>query len=82
MLKITEIRGEDSDGCAEYHIRIEQDGKMLRHFYAGCLSECPEDAMLERDLSYAYEAVEFFGIGYGAGKRGEPVEYETKYEEK
>ena len=81
MITITEINGYGGNGeGANYEIDISKDGKTLIGFYAGPLQECPEDASLERDLSYVYLAKSFFKLGYEAGKNNEDVKYETKEE--
>jgi hypothetical protein len=77
MLKIEEAHGENSDGAATYEVRIMRNNKTLKSFYAYPLYECPEDATLSRDLHYAYSAVDFFKLGYEAGKNNEPVDYIT-----
>lgn len=82
MIKIIETHGEGGNGDgANYEIRIEKDGKKLNGFYAGPLQECPEDASLERDLGYAYCAIDFFKLGYEAGKNNEEIEYESREQE-
>jgi len=82
MLKIIEQHGDGGNGDgANYHITAVRDGVTVAGFYAGPLQECPEDASLERDLSYAYDAVKFFKLGYEAGKNGEEVTFEEAPEE-
>lgn len=77
MLKIIERHGDGGNGeGANYQVDIQRDGKHVTGFYAGPLHECPEDASLERDLYYAYEAVNYFKLGYDAGKNGEEVTFE------
>jgi len=78
MITIIESNGEDENGSAKYEVKVKRDDEKLAGFYAGPLWECPEDATLERDLGYAYNAVTFFKIGYEAGQKGEPVEYIEK----
>lgn len=82
MIIVKEINGEGGNGeGANYEVSIHKDGKLLKSFYAGPLQECPEDACLERDLSYAYKAIEFFKIGYEAGKNNEEVVFEEAKQE-
>lgn len=81
MLKIIEIRGQDENYSGRYEIIAERDGKAILSFFAGPLYECPEDATLERDLGYAYKAVEFFRLGMEAAKAGEEVIFEERKEE-
>jgi hypothetical protein len=80
MLKITEKHGKYEEYSATYEIAIEKDGKAIAGFSAWSLSECPEDATLERGLSYAYDAISFFKLGYEAGKAAEQVEYVEEQE--
>ena len=82
MIKVTEIFGEDKEILAgTYEIKIEQDGKIIAGFYAKPLHECPEDASLERDLGYAYDAIKFLKIGYEAGLTKENIIFEQIVEE-
>lgn len=76
MIKIIEQDGINENEQATYKVIVERDGKKIAGFYAYPLNECPEDASLERDLSYAYDAVEFFRLGFEAGKSGEEVIFE------
>jgi hypothetical protein len=78
MITIIESNKEDENGSNRYEVTVKRDDKKLAGFYAQALCECPEDATLERDLGYAYDAVEFFKIGYEAGQKREPVEYIEK----
>lgn len=82
MLKIIEKHGEGGNGeGANYNIKAVRDGKTIASFYAGPLQECPEDASLERDLSYAYDAIKFFKLGYEAGKAREEIIFEETTED-
>jgi len=82
MLKIVEQHGDGGNGeGANYRVTAFRDGVKIAGFYAGPLQECPEDASLERDLSYVYEAIDFFRLGYEAGKKGEEVTFEEEREE-
>jgi len=74
MLKVTETI-QTRDWEDRYEVEIEEDGTKIDGFHAGPLCECPEDATLGRDLHYAYSAVEFFKLGYEAGKAGKEVEF-------
>lgn len=42
-------------------------------FAIGNLTECPEDAILGRDLSFVYDVYEMILAAYNAGKNGEPL---------
>lgn len=80
-IKITQIEGHDDEGCANLNFVLERDGNQKIKFFARCLSsDAPEDAMLERDLSYAYDVLEAFKIGYEAGKSSETIEIIEKEE--
>lgn len=81
MLKIIETTGEDSNGSGRYEVEIWRDGEKVTGFHARPLYECPEDATLERDLHYAYSAVNFFKLGYEAGKNNEEVVFEELSED-
>lgn len=75
-IKITEYITEASDTndwTERYEITIHEDGKKIAGFYVGHIE--PEDATLGRDLSFAYDALKFFKLGYEAGKSGKEVEY-------
>jgi len=75
-MKITIIEGNDCNGSARFELRV--DGKYT--FSVGCLSECPEDANLERDLSFVYDIEPLMRTAYDAGKRGELLEFEHERE--
>ena len=67
---IKEIVGVNSDGASWLELII--DGKLV--VSAHPLYECPEDATLERDLSYAYEFAELMQHAYESGRNGEEFE--------
>ena len=69
-MKIEEICEKDRGGNEKYTLKI--DGE--RMITIGCLSECPEDAMLERDLNFVYEIVPLMKKAYEAGRNGEALE--------
>ena len=75
MITIIERHGKNSDEAANYEIEILLDGKRIAGFMANPLYECPEDASLERDMAFAYKAIDFFKLGYEAGLIKEVVEY-------
>ncbi|MEV2394443.1 hypothetical protein ABNB74_12615 [Paenibacillus larvae] len=50
-------------------------------FGIGCLSECPEDVTLERDLNFVYDIEKWIEQAYEAGKNGEPLEIIHENEE-
>ena len=80
MIEITEIYKEGEYG-ASYEVAVKREGKEIIGFSAHPLQECSEDASLERDLYYAYSAVDFFKIGYEAGKSGETVVFNEENED-
>ena len=80
MIKIIETHKEGEYG-ASYIVKIKQGHQVLDGFHANPLQDCPEDASLERDLYYAYSAVDFFRIGYEAGLRQEEVVFTEVNEE-
>ncbi len=52
--------------------RMEIDGKVRKHVHP--LSECPEDAIIERDLTSCDEIAAFMVEAHAAGARGEAME--------
>ncbi|AVG13013.1 hypothetical protein [Paenibacillus larvae] len=76
-MKITFTHGEDRNECA----RLEMDIDGRGGFWIGCLSEDPEDAMLERNLSFVYSIEDWIKQAYEAGKNGEPLEITHENEE-
>lgn len=50
-------------------------------FHVHDLNECPEDAIIGRDLVDAYDLLEVLKLGYEAGKRGEELEIEETTKE-
>jgi hypothetical protein len=49
----------------------------------GSLSECPEDAIIGRDLVSCSDIAKYIRLGYDAAKRGEElsIEHEPDYED-
>ena len=45
------------------------------------LCECPEDAIIERDLIGCGEIIKYMKLAYEAGKNGEPLEIIKENEE-
>jgi hypothetical protein len=63
-----------------YSIELFHGEKHLSNVSASdLLSECPEDATLGRALHDVFNVIDFFKIGYEAGKNNEEVSFETKY---
>lgn len=67
-MEVKVISGRNYDGYET--LSIEVDGRSVANVYP--LYECPEDALLERDLSFAYDIPELMHAAYEAGRRGEP----------
>jgi len=76
QFKVTEIHGEDWNEEARYELETPAGG-----FSIGSLSECPEDASLGRDLSFAYDVVDLMRAAFEAGRRGDLFLVETKDED-
>jgi hypothetical protein len=74
--KVTEIHGKDWNDEARYELSTPAGG-----FCIGSLSECPEDASLGRDLSFAYDVVDLMREAYEAGLRGDKFIVEQEDEE-
>lgn len=81
MLKIIEIHVAKEAEISGYSIGAFRDDKIIMGFDAYDLWETPEDASLDRGMSFAYDAIEFFRLGYEAGKNGEEVVFESKQED-
>ncbi|MEW4131952.1 hypothetical protein [Bacillus thuringiensis] len=73
---VTEIHGSNWNDEAHYELKTPAGG-----FSIGSLSECPEDASLERDLSFAYDVVDLMKAAFEAGKRGDIFIVETEDDE-
>jgi hypothetical protein len=76
-MKITFTHGKDWNGSASLGMDIDGRGG----FWIGCLSECPEDASLERNLGFVYSIEDWIKKAYEAGKSGEPLEIIHENEE-
>ena len=59
--------GTDSNDLERQSMKI--DGK--KRLYVGALCECPEDAIIGRDLVSCKDVSSFMREAYEAGKRGE-----------
>lgn len=71
-MKVTVITSEDRDGLSHHRLVIDGEDKIR----VSPLSECPEDAIIERDLVSCYDIVDFMKIAYEATKSGETIEFE------
>lgn len=63
----------------EGHIEIGVDGREV--ISIGSLSECPEDASLERDLNFVYGIADLMEEAHRAGAQGRPFVYTSEDEE-
>ncbi|MGM1416323.1 hypothetical protein ACS2BX_25775 [Bacillus cereus group sp. BceL300] len=70
--KVTETHGTNWNKEARYALNTPAG-----RFSIGSLSECPEDANLERDLSFAYDVVDMMRAAYEAGLRGDKFVVES-----
>jgi hypothetical protein len=75
-MKVVVIHGSDWEGNSRCTIKVNDE----EWVNAGSLHECPEDACLERDLSFVYDIPALMDMAYTAGKNGEPFEV-TEIEE-
>jgi len=72
---LTESHGRNSDGAATLEVDVTDSvGNTVKSLSIYPLYECPEDASLERDMSFAYELADMFALGYNYGKEGVEVE--------
>lgn len=71
-MKITIITGQNSDYCEWQKMKI--DGKSACSVYP--LYDCPEDAIIGRDLISCTQIAEYMRMAYEAGKNGEVFEIE------
>jgi len=73
-MKITLIVTEDDYGAQSHKVLF--DGKFRTAIHS--LGECPEDAIIGRDLVDGHDIVDFIQMGYDVAKRGETLEVEIK----
>lgn len=59
----------------DYSEKMIVDGKEILSIHS--LSECPEDAIIGRDLISCYEIKEYMKLAYEAGKNGEDFNVEV-----
>ncbi|AMQ66728.1 hypothetical protein FDG96_gp69 [Bacillus phage Mgbh1] len=69
-MEVKLIHGDCWDGWANLEIVV--DGRSVIGVYPLC--ECPEDAILERDLGFAYDIPDLMRKAYEAGRNGESFE--------
>lgn len=63
------VSGKDWNEAAKFEIKVNGKTKVS----AQCLSECPEDAMLERDLNFVYSIPDLMQEAYQAGRSGKKL---------
>lgn len=73
MKVVLKISGKDKDNGPRHEVEI--DGKFNKSI--GPLCECPEDAIIGRDLVDGYDICKYIQIGYDAAKRGEELTIES-----
>lgn len=71
-MKVTVITSEDRDGLRHQRLVINGENKLR----VSPLSECPEDAIIGRDLVSCDDIIKYMKIAYEAAKRGENIEFE------
>lgn len=74
---VKETHGADYND--QERLELEVDG--VQAFSIGCLSECPEDASLERDLYFVHDIKNLLAKAHKAGQEGRPFVYESEDEE-
>jgi hypothetical protein len=74
---VNEIHGSNWNGEARFSLEVDGGTR----FSAGSFSECPEDATLERDLSFVYDIADLLREAYEAGKAGRPLEFKSENED-
>ena len=74
MMKIVITQAEDDVGLMRE--RMEIDGKYV--LSVGPLCECPEDAIIGRDLVGCHDVFEYMKKAWTAAKRGEELESVVK----
>lgn len=72
MAKFELVVRKDSYGDEVSHTLL-RDGKSV--FRVHNLNECPEDAIIGRDLFNGADAMNLIQMGYELGKRGDVVEF-------
>lgn len=68
-MEIELIVTEDGDRLARHEVKV--DGKSVARIYPLC--ECPEDAIIGRDLIDGNDIFGYIKMGYDAAKRGEEL---------
>ena len=79
IIKETGKFDEDYWCDSSFGISLETDS-YNGSFTVGNLTECPEDAILSRDLCFVYDIGEMLIAAYNAGKNGEELSIIEKNE--
>ena len=73
-ISVTETYSDYGKWVSEFSLSV--DGEEL---LSVCnMNECPEDALLHRDLIFVYDIPDLMRKAYEAGKNGEEFEYNKK----
>ena len=64
---------ERNDYSCSHDLQIDD-----KHVHIGDLSECPEDAIIGRDLIDGHDILRYIQMGYDAAKRDEMLEITIK----
>lgn len=66
------------DLAADEMTLMDDEGNRIGHEYVGPLCECPEDAIIGRDLISCNTIISYMKKAYNAGKNGEEFVIENK----
>ena len=79
-LKVTLLQSEDTyDGEIKHRLIVkDENDKTIDEVGIQSLSECPEDAIIGRDLIDGDDLISFIKLGYKAGKEGFELNIEHK----
>lgn len=72
MAKFELITRDDSDGYECQHVLLLNGEPVFR---AHNLNDCPEDAIIGRDLFDGSQAIRLIELGYKLGQANDPIEF-------
>ena len=78
-MKITERLSdfdEDLDDFRTWEMVVENEGYVINDLCVTEMTDCPEDATLNRDLGFVYEIRPLLKLAYQMGKRGEEIKFD------
>ena len=78
-MKITERLSDfdcDLDDFRTWELIVENNDTTISELWVTEMTDCPEDATLNRDLGFVYEIKPLLRLAYQMGKRGEEIEFE------